>query len=301
VAAGTLAALAAAAAVSSQAASCHEADTPAGALQADGAAPSKRDHGKARYAEPTLLEQLYFAVDDFLATSSSPRLAVLTASTGLLLALGSASFAWVNRHVPGHRAESVWLAWTIIADPGTHTLLPRAQKSARAVGVVFTLGGMAFFALLIGLVNDKIADYLDEVQAGQSRVLVKGHVVVAGWSSKLPSLLTEFGKDSASACAVYVVLADKPKAEIDGLLEGVAMANGARIITRTGDPSKATDLLRASPNTAASVVLLSPESEDDSEADALVMVRAMALLSLEVVASTVVEIRDKDNLPVVIG
>ena len=29
--------------------------------------------GKARYAEPTLLEQLYFAVDDFLATSSSPR------------------------------------------------------------------------------------------------------------------------------------------------------------------------------------------------------------------------------------
>ena len=42
--------------------------------------------------------------------------------------------------------------------------------------------------------NDKIADYLDEVQAGQSRVLVKGHVVVAGWSSKLPSLLTEFGE-----------------------------------------------------------------------------------------------------------
>ena len=48
---------------------------------------------------------------------------------------------------------SARLAWTIIADPGTHTLLPRAQKSARAVGVVFTLGGMAFFALLIGLVR----------------------------------------------------------------------------------------------------------------------------------------------------
>lgn len=48
---------------------------------------------------------------------------------------------------------------------------------------------------------------------------------------------------------------------------------------------------------ASSIVLLSPEDRtDDNEADALVMARTMALLSLNVRAPVIAEIRDKDNL-----
>eukprot|EP01052_Picozoa_sp_SAG31_P055360 SAG31_NODE_15242_length_764_cov_0.800000_1_plen_92_part_10 len=46
-------------------------------------------------------------------------------------------------------------------------------------------------------------------------------------------------------------------------------------------------------------MLLSPPCDDDSEADTLVMARAMTLLSLQVDAPIIVEIQDKDNLVVV--
>jgi hypothetical protein len=55
------------------------------------------------------------------------------------------------------RKEALWTAWTTIADPGTHTLLPAGQGRMRGLGVTFTLGGLFFFALLIGLVNDSIS------------------------------------------------------------------------------------------------------------------------------------------------
>ena len=140
-------------------------------------------------------------------------------------------------------------------------------------------------------------------------MLVSGHIVFAGWSDKLPSVLTEYvkyGKAQPGDAEVFVVLADKRKSEVERLLDACAktLEGRARLIVRGGDPSSPHSLLQANPNTASAIVLLSPErddNEDDSEADALVMARTMALLSLEATAPIVVEIRDKDNLTVVRG
>ena len=50
-------------------------------------------------------------------------------------------------------------------------------------------------------------------------------------------------------------------------LESNCLQSGARLIIRRGDPSKVSDLLRVNPNKASSIVLLSPERDDDNEAD----------------------------------
>ena len=110
--------------------------------------------------------------------------------------------------------------------------------------------------------------------------------------------------EGAKQAEVLVVLTDRPKEDISELLGPDVikngLQNGARVIVRTADPSEPAGLLIASPNTASSIVLLSPEDKkDDNEADAMVMARVMALLSLDVEAPVVVEIRDKDNLAAV--
>jgi len=41
-----------------------------------------------------------------------------------------------------------------------------------------------------------IAD-MDELEGGRGKALVRDHVVIAGWSSKLKTVLSEFGKADA--------------------------------------------------------------------------------------------------------
>jgi len=160
------------------------------------------------------------------------------------------------------------------------------------LSIIFTMGGMLFFALLISLVNDEISRYTEELQAASSKVIVRDHTLVLGSSSKAQSVLEVFGTDFDSTCKTYVVMADQP-------FEEPELDNGARVIFRAGDCSDPVDLLKVSPNTARSIVLLSPECDEDSEADAMVMARAMVLMSLEVTAPIITEIRDKDNIAVV--
>lgn len=113
------------------------------------------DRGRLTFTESKWSERLRFQVDDFLSSSTYPRLSILGTSTGVLLAMATLSF-WRLSGVQMEPREAAWRAWTTIADPGTHTLTPGGQGRMRSVGVIFTLGGLFFFALLIGLVNDGI-------------------------------------------------------------------------------------------------------------------------------------------------
>ena len=81
------------------------------------------------------------------------------------------------------------------------------------------------------------------------RLVIENHVVIAGWSARIPSLLTEFSKKDScldgpnnQPCSAFVVLAEKPKVDIEKLIKSAAIG-GTRCIIRSGDPSKATDLV----------------------------------------------------------
>jgi len=154
-----------------------------------------------------------------------------------------------------------------------------------------------FFALLIGLVNDSLSQYMDELQSGTSRVLVDNHTVILGSSAKLKSILRLLNKDVDSKCTTYVVLGDE-KAE--QMVQQIEIANGRRIIFRRGDPSKEGDVLKTRPSKASSIILLSPEAHEvDEESDIQVMARAMMVRTHNCTAPIVTEIRDKDSFKVV--
>jgi hypothetical protein len=50
----------------------------------------------------------------------------------------------------------------------------------RLVAVPLTIGGMLFFALLIGLVSDGVSSKVDGLQKGASIVIEKRHTLVVG-------------------------------------------------------------------------------------------------------------------------
>eukprot|EP00928_Gymnodinium_smaydae_P041379 TRINITY_DN28013_c0_g1_i1.p1 TRINITY_DN28013_c0_g1~~TRINITY_DN28013_c0_g1_i1.p1 ORF type:complete len:795 (-),score=115.48 TRINITY_DN28013_c0_g1_i1:250-2634(-) len=251
------------------------------------------DLGKVAFEEPTPFEKLHFLVDDYLNTSGHPRVAILSGTTGLLLTLGAVTF-YHGSGVKLSAREALWIAWTTLVDPGTHTVIPSSQWRMRLISIIFTLGGLMFFALLIGLMTDGVSAYMDELAGGDSRLLVSDHILLLGWSAKVPSMLTQIGKDfDASTSSTCVALTETP------IEEEVVLENQARVFYRRGDPARVDDLVKVCPNSARSIIIFSPPCDDDAEADALVMARTMALLSLDVTVPIVLEIRDKDNLAVV--
>lgn len=65
---------------------------------------------------------------------------------------------------------------TNFLDPGTH-----AEESAwarRAMSFLITVGGMLFFAVVVGFVVDAIRDRMEDMKRGKSSVAERGHYLV---------------------------------------------------------------------------------------------------------------------------
>ena len=75
-------------------------------------------------------------------------------------------------------SESIWTAWTYVADPGTHA--ENRGIIERLVSFSLTLGGMVIFAVVIGIVSDDISTSVDNLRKGKSRVVVNNHTLILG-------------------------------------------------------------------------------------------------------------------------
>ena len=155
------------------------------------------DKGKLSFQEPTWLEKLHFAVDDLLSSSSHPRLMILGSSTAALLGVATASF-WRLSGVKMPAQDALWVAWTTIADPGTHTLTPPGKGEHSLATLLLrlvlltgseqhramadhlaSLRGAAAICPLAGLY------YVVAAAAADARCLVQGECEVSAWCSRL--------------------------------------------------------------------------------------------------------------------
>ena len=155
------------------------------------------DKGKLSFQEPTWLERLHFAVDDLLSSSSHPRLMILGSSTAALLGVATASF-WRLSGVKMPAQDALWVAWTTIADPGTHTLTPPGKGEHSLATLLLrlvlltgseqhramadhlaSLRGAAAICPLAGLY------YVVAAAAADARCMVQGECEVSAWCSRL--------------------------------------------------------------------------------------------------------------------
>ena len=140
--------------------------------------------------------------------------------------------------------QAIWRAWTVVVDPGTHTIMKRSPQ--RAASVVFTIGGLLFFALLVGLVNEEISSTFDDMQSGRSRVIEKDHLLLLGWSTKAASCVEQLALAHESCGgATIVVLANMDKRVMDEEVDRLVL-NSSEVVTRSGSPLSGRQLLRAS-------------------------------------------------------
>lgn len=182
-------------------------------------------------------------------------------------------------HQPGDDAlnffEVLWGNLMRTLDPGT--MADDQGWPFRAAMLVVTVGGLIMVASLIGIISGAFDGKVDELRKGRSRVIENEHTLILGWSSKVTSIVAQLciANESRRRPAI-VILADRDKVELeDELRAQLPRRHKTRIIVRSGDPMDLGDLELGSPYTARSIILISPEDGDDSDAVSLKMALAL--------------------------
>ncbi|KAJ8564075.1 hypothetical protein ON010_g7269 [Phytophthora cinnamomi] len=272
-------------------------------------------------------EWIEYQIDQYISTRKG-QIATLSLLGGLLIIIGAIFLKVVQ--VSKAFAETVWEAWTYLADPGSHTGLtidvssddkrPTEPKltnvcavynilqSVRVIGVLVTLVGILYFSVIMGFVVDGIRDKMDMLKKGKSNVAEEKHTLLLGWSDKSISLIRQICLANASENGgVIVVLAEIDKEELEAELESQMQKEelrGTRVIFRTGTPLLSVDLLKVSAHRARSIIIMANSAGGADRSDAAILrivlslktlpeVRYLTFLSGHIVA----ELRDIDNDP----
>jgi len=263
---------------------------------------TKRSGNVNRLYIPTWSEIFLYRVDSYFSKSRWAKGSVLLMGTFLLIFSGGGMLRiFSNDNLSLY--QSTWLAWTYIADPGTHA--DAEGLSNRVIAVIITLGGMLIFALVIGLVSDEIGRCVDILNKGTSRCIEDDHTLMLGWTDKSLAIIQELAlANESEGGGVIVVLAEAGKQEMEATLLSALQMNehplelhGTEVIFRSGNPLMENQLHKVSVLTSRAIIALSPDGVSPDEADSRMVRQVLCLKAFkdDLNSHVVVEMQDIDN------
>ena len=184
--------------------------------------------------------------------------------------------------------DEMWLIFLEMTDPGSMTEDNASPGYIKFAGILAGMVGVVIFSMLIAFITTQMDTMLDELKKGHSKVLEAGQTLILGWNDQVLDIIRELviANESESDASV-VVLAEKDKVEMDDeIATSLPDTKTTRVITRRGNTSSPTGLLRISADKAKSAIILATASEGDSEedkrtSDAKVLKTILALISCQ--------------------
>lgn len=136
----------------------------------------------------------------------------------------------------------------------------KGTLSYRILVIGLALAGLFFASALISLLTSGVNKKIAALRKGRSVVIEKNHSVVIGWSDQIfpiISELTEANLNQRRGC--IAILADKDRVEMEEEIRKVVGHTGrTKVVCRSGSPIDPGDLDIVSPQTARSIIVLSP-------------------------------------------
>lgn len=181
----------------------------------------------------------------------------------------------------GSLGESMWRSLLIAVGEGG---VGDGGWVERSVTLGFVLLSLLLAGLLIGLLVAVVNRRLALLRSGRSAVVETGHTLVLGWSHRLVPLLLQMLDDEDRT--PIVVLTGRDTATLEDELRATLGGRrpSRRVVFRTGDPSRRSDLAQVNLGAAASVIVLN----QGSAVDALAVRRALAADAFDEVERLVV-------------
>lgn len=229
----------------------------------------------------TLLDRLRYRFDTIMARGTIALLGLLFLASALFIVV-LAFLVWISGvdvQPDGSHFGFAGLVWMMLLrtlDSGTMGGDVGTDEYLGAMLMV-TFGGIFIVSVLIGIINNGIQARVDDLRRGRSVVIERGHTIILGWSPNIFTVISELvaaNENHLNQC--IAILADRDKVLMEEEVKThVPDTKTTRIVCRTGSPIEPTDLNIVNPQSARSIIVLSPETENP---DAEVIKTLLALL-----------------------
>ena len=223
------------------------------------------------------------------------KLVVLIA---ILLAASSLGFYFLELKPKGETTLFSAVYWSVVTltTVGYGDYAP-VTIGGRLLGILVMISGIGLVSTLSGNLASLLVDRRVQKRKGLLRVKLSGHVIILGWNSsaaRLVATLKDAGVLDHSAVALVNELPAEDREELALKLE-----LGDRLHFVYGNPASKNVLLRAAPESAKLVYILSRSSVDPKEADQQAINTALTLRNMAPKVMTYGEVMltdNKDNL-----
>ena len=248
-----------------------------------------------------LISRFKYSFDNAMSKGLLPLIGLLTLFTVIFVALITmivSLFHWLPDNAQPSFGEIAWRALLRTLDAGT--MADDVGIPYRTAMFVVTIFGVILVATLIGIISNALSNRVEMLRKGRSDVLESNHTVILGWNSKAVQIISELILANMSQRkASIVILAPKDKLEIEEEIHlRIKSFKTTKIVVRNGDPMSKLDLRIVAVDKAKSIVILSPDQDDD--ADSFTIKTCLAVRNLDskpnAKCSIVGEIRKASNM-----
>jgi hypothetical protein len=216
-------------------------------------------------------EKLRYYFDNTLANGPIAIISWLALITGTLVLLAGLTLfltglsASTEVDEPLSLLEGIWQSLMRVLDAGTVT--GDEGWSFRLFMLGITIAGLFIFSSLIGAISSGIDEQITNLRKGKSKVIETNHTLILGFSSMIYSIISELClANESQQKAVLVILADLDKVAMeDDIRTRIPDTKTTRIIIRSGNPLDLRDLQMVNYNEAKSILVLSPENEENPD------------------------------------
>ncbi len=213
---------------------------------------------KLRYRFENTLSKGTIAIIGWLALVS---LAIIAVASLILAAMRVGQDPTDHEHPFGF-FEGMWQSMLRTLDPGVFAGDQGWQL--RLLMLIVTIGGIFIVSILIGTITSGLEARLTEMRKGRSRVIEQDFTLILGWSSKVYSIIGELliaNENQKDPC--IVILSERDKVEMeDDIRAKFPGTRNTRVICRSGNPLDLDDLAVVDPQSARSIIVLAPETEN---------------------------------------
>ncbi|MEV6156990.1 potassium transporter TrkA [Nonomuraea sp. NPDC052129] len=213
----------------------------------------------------TRRERLRYRFDNSMSKGTPALIGWLALVTVVMVVIfAGLSILFADKDVHDSWYDALWGSLMRAMDPGTVAGDNEGSTIFTILGFAITIGGLLIVSSLVGVLTTGLDNKLTELRKGRSRIVESGHTVLVGWSDQVFTIIPELVEANASeAKSCIAILGDGDKLEMEEELRTrVGDTGKTRVVVRSGSTIEPTDLDLLSPDTARSIIVLSPAGED---------------------------------------
>lgn len=161
----------------------------------------------------------------------------------------------------GSLASAMFKCYSVLQDaPGADVCNENNMAAAFVMNTTHVIG-LFTYALVLAVVVDDVATTIGDFKKGNTALAESGHTVILNANRHTVPLLRQWAvalHEAGADRAPIVLMADRPKAELDEVVDELRRESGVDVMAREGRPYDLSDLEMISAASARTIIIMDP-------------------------------------------